>query len=235
MKYALLVTVACLGLAHARPAHAIFCTNCTSEPTEILREAKRGLEVAKQIGVLRDQYRQLQATYETLSHPNRVLGIARGMLEEQVRNPGSAPSALPGLGFGSQGSAGAGRFLDQNRYYAPQGDDFGAQEMRRRAQVTANLQAEIQAGMERSGERIAHLDELQRSIEDQPDVTAVAAVEARIGSEQLFLQNEANNVARLQLVQQTAGRVDQERAEQAGRRDAEEWRSRSMQAFERPW
>ena len=149
-----------------------------------------------------------------------------------MRNPGSMPGNIPGLSFGSQLSAGASRFLNQNRYHAPQGSDFAAQEMRRREQATANIQAEAQAGMERAEERIAYLDELQRSIQDQPDVTAVAAVEARIGSEHLFLQNEANNVARLQLVQQTADRVDQQRAEQAGRKEAEDWHARAAaQAF----
>ena len=237
MKRTLLATVAltCLGLASARPAHAIACTNCTQETTEVFREMKRGVEVAKQLTVLRDQYRQLQATYETLSHPNAVLDIGRDLLNEQMRSPGTAPTAIPGLAFGSRAARNADRFLDQNRLYAPDGDDFAAQEMRRRAQVTANLQAEALAGMERAQDRMAGLDELQASIEAQPDVTALAAVQARMASEQLFLQNEAANVGRLQLMQQTAARVDQDRAEQAGRRDAEEWRGRSMQAFERAW
>ena len=232
MKRVLLASAACIGLGFAAPAHAIVCSNCTQEGTEIMREVNRAQQVLAQIGVLKDQYAQLQRTYDVLSHPNQVLGIAKGMLEQQMRNPGSIPGNIPGLSFGSQLSAGASRFLNQNRYHAPQGSDFAAQEMRRREQATANIQAEAQAGMERAEERIAYLDELQRSIQDQPDVTAVAAVEARIGSEHLFLQNEANNVARLQLVQQTADRVDQQRAEQAGRKEAEDWHARAAaQAF----
>lgn len=216
-----------------RQAVAIVCSNCTQEGGEIIREFKRAAEVVKQIGLLRDQYTQAVRTYETLRHPNRVLGIAKGMLDQQMRSPGSAPGNIPGLSFGSQLGEGARRFLDRNRQAEIQGDDFAAQEMRRREQATANIQAEAQAGIERAEERIAHLDELQASIEGQEDITAIAAVEARLSSEKLFLQNEANNIARLQLVQATAGRVDAQRAEQNARVQAEDWgRRAAAQAFD---
>ena len=234
MKRVLLVSVACLSLALARPAGAagIPVIDGASIAARAIEAGKSLGQMVQQYQVMRQQYDQLQATYNVLSHPNQVLGIAKGMLQQQMQSPGSTPANIPGLSFGSQLSAGAGRFLNQNRYYAPQGSDFAAQEMRRREQATANIQAEAQAGMERAEERIVYLNELQQSIQDQPDVTAVAAVEARIGSEHLFLQNEANNVARLQLVQQTAERVDQQRAEQAGRKEAEDWRARTAHVFD---
>jgi len=96
------------------------------------------------------------------------------MLDQQMQSPGSAPGNILGLAYGSQLSAGAARFLDQNRHYNPQGDDFAALEMRRQAQASANLQAEAQAGMDRAQERIASINELQQSIDGQPDVQAVS-------------------------------------------------------------
>lgn len=227
MKHALLATAVCLGVGFAIPAQAIVCSNCTQEGTELLRETARIAQVKATIGWLRDQYRQAVQTYETLRHPNRVLGIARGMLDQQMRSPGSAPANIPGLAFGSQLSGAARRFLDQNRHAPVEGDDFAAQDLRRREQATANIQAEAQVGMERAEERIAMLDELQQSIEEQEDITAIAAVETRLSSEKLFLQNEANNIARLQLVQATAGRVDAQRAEQNARVQAEDWGKRA--------
>ena len=228
MKRILLASAVCLGLGLAVPAHALLpVTDAASIAARAIEAGKSLGQMVQQYQVMRQQYEQLQATYNVLSHPNQVLGIAKGLAQQQMQSPGSAPGSIPGLSFGSQLSAGASRFLNQNRYAAPQGDDFNAQEMRRREQATANIQAEAQTGMERAEERIAYLNQLQQSIQDQPDVTAVAAVEARIGSEQLFLQNEGNNVARLSLIQQTATRVDQQRAEQAGRKEAEEWRSRA--------
>ncbi len=233
MKRTLLASAVCLGFGLAIPAHAALPVTDVASIAARAAEAGKSLgQMVQQYNVMRQQYDQLVSTYNTLSHPNQVLGIAKGLAQQQMRSPGSTPSGIPGLSFGSQLSAGAGRFLNQNRYATTQGDDFSAQEMRRREQATANIQAEAQAGLDRADERIAHLDELQRSIQDQPDVTAVAAVEARIQSEGLYLQNEGNNVARLQLIQQTALRVDQQRAEQAGRREAEEWRDRAAaQAF----
>lgn len=233
MKRTLLASVACLSLSLAVPAHAQMPTiDMASIKARALEAGKSLGQMVEQYNVMKQQYGQLVSTYNTLSHPNEVMQIAKGLAQQQMRSPGSTPGGIPGLSFGSQLSAGASRFLNQNRYATTQGDDFSAQEMRRREQATANIQAEAQAGLDRADERIAHLDELQRSIQDQPDVTAVAAVEARIQSEGLYLQNEGNNVARLQLIQQTALRVDQQRAEQAGRREAEEWHERAAaQAF----
>lgn len=227
MKRVLLASAACLGIGLAVPVQAITCANCTQEGTEILRNIERVAQAKAQIDLLRNQYQQAVRTYETLRHPNQVLGIARGLLDQQMRSPGSAPTNIPGLAFGSQLSGAARRFLDQNRHAPVEGDDFAAQELRRREQATANIQAEAQVGMERAAERVAMLDELQRSIEGQPDITAVAAVEARIQSEHLFLQNEANNIARLQLIQQTAARVDAQRIEQSDRAGIEEWHARA--------
>lgn len=230
MKHVLLAAAACLGIGLAVPAQAISCANCTQETTEILRNIERVAQAKAQIDWLRDQYNQAVRTYETLRHPNQVLGIARGMLDQQMRSPGSAPANIPGLAFGSQLSGAARRFLEQNRHAPVEGDDFAAQELRRREQATANIQAEAQMGMERAEERIGLLDELQQSIEAQPDITALAAVEARLSSERLFLANEANNIARLQLMQATAARVDQQRAEQNDRKEALEWYERARAA-----
>lgn len=216
----------------AQPATSatVTCLNCTSEPSEIIREGKRVIEVAKQIRWLQRQYEQAKATYEALSHPNEALGIAKGMLDEQIESPSSRPDIVPRLSYGTIMREGALRFLDQNRHSETEGDDFAAQEMRRREQATANIQAEAQAGFERAQERIGFLRELRASIEGQEDVTAVAAVEARLSSEALFLQNEANNIARLQLVQATASRVDQQRAEQNDRKEALDWYRRARAA-----
>ena len=233
MKRILLASAACLSLAFAAagPAHALFGEgDIVFDPTAAERLADQIRQMQQQYEVMKQQYGQLVQTYDVLSHPNQVMQIAKGMAQQQIQNPGSMPGSIPGLSFGTQLSAGASRFLNQNRYATPQGDDFAAQEMQRRAQATANVQAEAQTGMERADERIDYLNQLQQSIQDQPDVTAVAAVGARVSSEHLFLQNEANNVARLQLVQQTQARVDQQRAAEHDRQSAEDWAKQSAAA-----
>jgi hypothetical protein len=224
MKRTLLASVACLGLAVAIPARADMPTIDIASITARAAQAGNALrEMQQQYQMMQQQYGQLVSTYNVLSHPNQVLDIAKGMAQQQLRSPGSSGSSIPGLSYGSSLSSAAGNFMSRNRYSEPQGDDFSAQEMRRREQSTANIQAEAQEGLNRSDERINYLNQLQGSIQDQPDVTAVAAVEARIQSEHLYLQNEGNNVARLALMERTMARVDQQRAEQAGRREAEDW------------
>jgi len=234
MKRTLLASAVCLGLGLAAPAHAALPVTDVASIAARAAEAGKSLgQMVQQYNVMRQQYDQLVSTYNTLSHPNQVLEIAKGLGQQQLRSPGSVGSSIPGLSYGSSLSSAASNFLSRNRYSTTQGDDFNAQEMRRREQSTANIQAEAQEGLNRSDERINYLNQLQQSIQDQPDVTAVAAVEARIQSEHLYLQNEGNNVARLSLIQQTMTRVDQQRAEQAGRKEAEDWHDRAAaQAFD---
>lgn len=233
MKRALLATAACLGvsLAAIPGAHAqLPVTDTASITSRAIEAGKQLVQLGQQWDTMKQQYSGIMQTVGALSHPNQILQNAPGLLQQQIQNPGSGAANIPGLSFGSQVSAGAQRFLGQNRYYQPQGDDFAAQEMQRRAQATANVQAEAQAGMDRADERIAYLNQLQRSVEDQPDVTAVSAVEAQIGGQHAFLQNEANNVARLQLIQQTQARVDQQRAAEHDRQSAEDWAKQSAAA-----
>lgn len=233
MKRTLLASAVCLGLVLAAPAHAQMPVIDGASIAARAAEAGKSLaQLVQQYQVMRSQYDQLVSTYNVLSHPNQVLGIATGMAQQQLRSPGSVGSSIPGLSYGSSLSSAASNFLTRNRYSTTQATDFNAQEMIRREQSTANIQAEAQEGLNRSDERINYLNQLQQSIQEQPDVTAVSAVEARIQSEHLYLQNEGNNVARLSLIQQTMTRVDQQRAEQAGRREAEDWHDRAAaQAF----
>lgn len=238
MKRILLASAACLvlGGSVSRPAYALFGVgDVVIDPTHIAETTRGILQELNQFrqtySMMQQQYQGIMSTVDAVSHPNRIMNMARGLAEQQMRSPGSMPYNIPGLAFGSQLSSGAARFLDQNRQFIPQGNDFAAQEMRRQAQVSANLQAEVQAGMDRAQERIEGIDELQANIDPQPDIQAVSALQARAATEHLYLQNEQNNVARLQLLSQVAARVDAQRAEQKGRQDAEDWAERTRGVF----
>ncbi|GAC1441774.1 MAG: hypothetical protein NVSMB51_22000 [Solirubrobacteraceae bacterium] len=90
-RRALLAGTCLVATTLARPAHAIFgigdttfCINCTTEYTEIMREAARGAQVLRQIQEATNTVSQLRSTY------NAVTGI---------RDLGSAASALGLLGI----------------------------------------------------------------------------------------------------------------------------------------
>lgn len=155
MKRILLASVACLGLGLVAPARADMPVIDTASIATRAAEAGKSLaQLVQQYQVMRSQYDQLVSTYNVLSHPNQVLGIAQGMAQQQLRSPGSAGSSIPGLSYGSSLSSAANNFLTRNRYSTTQGTDFNAQEMIRREQSTANIQAEAQEGLNRSDERI---------------------------------------------------------------------------------
>lgn len=232
MKRILLASTVCIALGFgAVPAWAVIPVE---DLPALAGQAKALLQDLNQFKqsyqMLTSQYQGIMSTVNALSHPNQAMGIAKNLLNQQMQSPGSAPSNVPGMSFGSTLSSGAQQFLNQNRVYTPQGTDFASTEMQRQAQGTANIQAEVQAGMDRSQERIASINELQSCIDAQPDIQAVAALQTRVQTEQLFLTNETNNVNRLALLQQVGAQVTQQRAEQHHAKDANDWGTRAWDA-----
>ena len=200
------------------------CANCTEELNEDLRQVAIVAKWIQQAEQMREQYQQLLLTVESLQHLNpQSLQTAAGLLNNATRLPGSAPGVMPEYSFGSTLSGPGQQFYDQNHYYTPQGNDWTAQEMQRRQYATANLQGEAQTGLTTIQGRLASLTELENSIPTQPDIQATAAFNARINAEKMYLTNETNHIQNLQLLQQTQARVDQQRAEQHGRKEAEDW------------
>ena len=225
MKRILLATV--FGLALAQPLPAV-AQLAVTDPTSLPYLVQQLTQLQQQYTVLKQQWGTLQSTLSAVSHPTDVLSAGSSLLGSQSRLPGSATNLIPQLNLGSTLSGAGQQFFNQNRVYTPQGTDFNSTELLRRQQATANMQAEAQNGMDRAQQRLAGLDELVVAIPNQPDIAATSALQARIQAENTFLANEQSNVARLQLVQQTQGQVDQQRQEQNDLRGIEEWRQKSL-------
>ena len=224
MRRFALVAVLLLPAAKAHAQAAVFCANCTEEITAQINYALVAANWLSQLEQMRQHYQQLVYTVESLKHPNPgSLNVAQGLLNNATRLPGSAAAEMPNMNYGSNLSGAGQQFYDQNHYYTPQGSDWTAQEMQRRQYATANLQGEAQTGLTTIQARLASLTELETSIPAQPDIQATAAFNARINAEKMYLANETNHVQNLQLLQQTQARVDQQRAEQHGRKEAEDW------------
>jgi type IV secretion system protein VirB5 len=219
------VALAAVLLLPAAQARAqIVCANCTEELTAQINYVAVAANWLSQLDQMREHYQQLIYTVESLRHVSpQSLTTAAGLLSNAQHLPGSAPGEIPGLTYGTHLSGAGTAFYNQNHYYTPEGIDFAAQEMRRREMATANFQGEAQTSITAINARLAGLNQLQASIPAQPDVTAVAAINARIASEQNFLANEQSHVQQLAMLQQTQQRVDQQRAEQHGRQQLDEW------------
>lgn len=168
--------------------------------------------------VLQESYQELQMTYASLHHLSpQSMEVAAGLLSNAQHLPGSAAAAIPGLAYGTNLSGAGAEAYARNHYYTPEGHDWNALEMQRQQYATANLQGEAQTSLTMIAERLTGLNQLQASIPEQPDVTAVTAINARISSEQAFLTNERSHLANLQALQASQQSVDIQRAEQHSR------------------
>ncbi len=234
MKRILLAGASALALAtpvvlSPRPAQAIFCTNCEQEVGAGLRQVETIARWKSQLDGMNQQYRQLRATFDAIAHTNSVQGLASSLGRLSNTVPGAGQ--LQGLTRGAGSVAGAAAQLQGNRVFAPTGNDFSAQELRRRAQGVANIQAVALQQMRASEERIGGIDQLLGEIDGQPDLQASAALGNRIASEQAFLAAQQQQLAQLQVLQRTQEQSDAIRAEERGRRDAEAWEARTEWAW----
>ena len=224
MKRILYATAISLLPAAAMAQAVVVCPLCNQELTAVLNDVLVAANWVSQLHQMEQQIQQDIAIYNSLAHLNEnSLTTAAGLLNNAVRLPGSDAAAMPGLNYGANLSGYGQQYYNQNRYYTPPANNWNAQEMQRRAYATANLQGEAQAGMEAAHGRLADLAALEAEIPKQPDVTAVAAFDARINAEKMQLANESNNIQHLQLLQQTQGHVDQQRAEEHSRQMADNW------------
>lgn len=228
--------LACLSFAASRSAFAQLAvldgTAAGNAITSLQHEVQQLTTLKSQLTNMESQLTTQQNLFRAAQHGNSALSIAPGLSSLSSQMPGSSSAWVPGMTFGS-GLAGQGQqFYNQNHVYTPQGDDFAAQEMERKQRATANMQAEVQAGLQASDDRIAMLGQLQSDIEDGTNTDAVylAAVQAHIQSEQTFLANEQTKIARMQLAQATQASVDQQRAEQHARQEAEEMHAAAVAA-----
>lgn len=214
---AALALAALLGPA---PAGAQIPVTDAGANMQLVQQVAYALQTVRQ---LEAQYQQLRSTYAAIAHTNSVTGLA-GQL-------GGLANTLPGAGqvqglMGGNASLGGltSALMGQNRVYAPQGTDWTAQEMQRRAQATANVQAIAYQQMQATEGRIAGLRQLEAEIDGQPDLQAVSALNGRIASEQTFLAAQQQQLLQLQILQRAQDQVDAQRAEERQRQSAEQWR-----------
>lgn len=199
-----------------RPAHALFGVgDVVFDPTAVAR-------LMDEINTLERQYSQLQQTYQALAHLTSVNGIATSLGLPSVQNPLGAVSQVPGLLNGSRLAAGAQQFLNANRYYQPQGNDFLAQEMQRRAQSTANIQALAQQNLQATEDRMTGLQDLQAQIDASPTTQDTGAVQARLNAESNFIQVQQTQAQQLQVLQRVQEQASQQRVAEWQRQSAEQ-------------
>ena len=191
MKRYLLLAVIFSSPAHAQLSvtdigtHVIGQLGLTNQATEI---AKWG----QQLQAMQQQYQQLQATYNVLSHVTDINGVS-SILGGVTRSYMPASSSVPGLMGGTGGLwSSAGALLNQDRLFQSSNNDPYQQEMQRHEEVTANAKAMAAAGIQDAQQSIANLAALKARLEVGPPVLQRALywiVMHRGPTAQAFLNN----------------------------------------------
>jgi hypothetical protein len=212
---AVLANLMACGTGHAQVA--VECINCHNEITDTLRWVQQAKDMVATLGWLKQQY-------EAVAHlPDNIRGMASQLATTPtLQNPFPQANTIGRIAGGLGVAEGAQQQLDQNRYYGPQGEDWTAQEMNRRATATANIQAVAIQHMQAIEERQQSLQEFYQGIEESPDVQQSAAVQARLQLEQNFVAGQQAQAQQLASLVQLQNRVDEQRIEERQRREAQE-------------
>ncbi len=213
-------TLTLVAAAVPNPAHALFGAGDVVFDPSVVAKA------VEQIQAMQRQYTQLQQTYQALAHLTSINGVASQLGLPSVQNPLGSVAQLPGIVNGTNlgGVSGlAQRLMSANRYYQPQGNDFTAQEMQRRAQGTAGLQALAMQNLQATQERMAGLQELQSRIDASPTTQDMGAVQARLAAESTFIETQQVQAQQLQVLQRAQEEASQQRVTEKQRQDAESW------------
>lgn len=247
MKKLLIVSasVAALSFGEVHQAYALFGVGDIVNDPELNLEQKlsnaltasswvtQARDMIKAYGMLTNQYNQLVTTYSSITSGRIVSDIAPelGML----RAPTSPSMIQSDLGFGQNLMGRAAGLAQQNRVYTPQGTDFGAREIQRQSNATANFQSEAQCEMQAVEARQASLQAFINREDNSKDLQSTGAIQNRLQLEQSFLANERAKLQALTMNIVLASRVDQQRMGESDRQDADNWRTNTNSAWGTQW
>ena len=188
--------VALLGADEAKAQWAVECVNCTTELTEVLREAARIQNVLQQIQYAESQLQQLQNVYSSIAHlPDSVVSqLGQSFNVAQLRNalpttPGSIGSLMNGTNMGSLSALGQ-QYLGQNRIYAPQGSDYNTASITNNASSIASVQSMADQLYQSAAAHTTALQNLEGQLAGAPDEKAVADISARVQMEQTYIASQ---------------------------------------------
>ena len=177
-------------------------------------------QAIQQVRQLQSQLTQLQQTYAAIAHlPQSTLNQLAGQLNtNQFRNPlGTSGSTIGGLTNGNSVTAEAQAYLNRNRIYSPNGQDFAATEMGRNANSIANTQAMAAQLYQSAATHIQTLQGLEGQLAGAADAKAVADINARISMEQASFQAQQVQAQSLAMLAQSEERNQYQRQDETRR------------------
>jgi type IV secretion system protein VirB5 len=221
------LTALALGMASVGTAQAQWIT---FDPTNYVQAVQQVVQLTQQLQVMRQQYQQLMQTYQAISHlPDDVLRqLGQQLNIDQFRNVLPSQSSLlasmmngTGLGSGNLESV-ARNYLHQNLIHMATGRDFQALEMRRNATSIAGMQAMASELYQSAADRVSALQGIESQLSGAPDTKAVADIQARIATEQAYIQAQQVQAQSLAMWQASQERNQQHRTLEERRRQVDD-------------
>lgn len=191
------------------------------------------INAAQQLEQLKQQYDQLQQTYQqtvqiynSMSHLTATSAMGHVLNSPVIRN--SMPSSQDVADMAQGGTAPSGGlsalsqfFAGQNQVYVPSGTDASAVSINRSAQSLANMQAMAIQSLQSVETRSQGIADIQAQIDGQPDVQAMAAIQARLAAEQNYVAGQQVQAQQLSTLAAMQAQAQQQAAVQRQRQDAD--------------
>jgi type IV secretion system protein VirB5 len=179
----------------------------------------------QQLQQLQMTYNQVVGVYNSLAHLSNINQAAALLNNPLLRNPLPATGVLPGTitgvtapsSLGGAWSGSAQTYLGYNTIYLPQAQDSQAQQLQRNANYLSTVQGLAQQNLVALEQRQAALPNIQSQISSAQDVQAMAGVQARIASEQAYVNGQAAQAQNLAVLASAQAAEMQQQEAQRGR------------------
>ena len=216
------------ALALSTSAHSARALDIVFDPQAYARQFEELQELTKQLDTMKEQLSQAKALYDSMNQLTNVNDIAGLLNSDEFRSYLPAEfSEIEGLIDGS-GSGFAGLtdsidgYLDQNRHYESEANNFYAQELDRIARQTGAKHSIGEAVYETASQRIDQLEQLRERVSTAGTAKEVMDLSARLQAEQALLQNEVLRMQGLAMMQQARADMDAQRAAERKQQTADE-------------
>ncbi len=205
--------------AHAQ-LHTIDTFNLANTAKTVTQGAQQISQLAQQIETMKQQLTTAEQTFGSLAHaPESALSQFDSQFNvPALRNilPQGVPTMGPilnGSNISAIGPLGQ-QYATQNRVYQPQSNDFAAKQMTTNANSIAGVQAIANELFFSASQHINVIQQLEGVLSNAPDEKAVGDVQARMATEQTYIQAQQVQMQAIQTWQGAQVRnVDEQKTE----------------------
>ena len=192
---------------------------------QLFEQVRQGLQ---ELQLLQQQLEQVMAVYNSLSHVTDMASAVGVLQTLGIQNPlpvnvGSVQALLAGTASpqGMLGRIGSlfNTNFDANHVYTPTGDSFEATLLQRNATGIAGIQALVGQAYQSMSDRLGAMTQLQQRLATATDAKDVQDLQARLQSEQAYIQSQSAQVHTLAIMQVAAYQSLQQQREEERQKD----------------